>query len=69
MRAGLQKLENHGVYECLMFFLPVVYLGQRGHSQQTVLGDGMISEIWRGSQRFDAAHLPFRPTEETPRVA
>lgn len=44
------------------------YLGERGHGQQRVLSDGVVSEVGWSVQRFHRAHLPFRTTEETPRV-
>lgn len=45
-----------------------VYLCKRGHSQQRVLSDGMVSEVWRRKQWFNTANLAFRATEQTSRV-
>lgn len=44
------------------------YLSERGHGQQRVVCDGVVSEVWRRTQRFNTAHLPLRTTEQTSRI-
>ena len=47
----------------------VAHLSERGHGQEGILCDGVISEVWRSMQRLNRAHLSFRTTEQTSRVA
>lgn len=46
----------------------VVYLSERGHGQERIMCDGVISEVWRSMQRLNRAHLSFGTTEQTSRV-
>lgn len=46
----------------------VVYLSERGHGQERIVGDGVISEVWRRLQGLNRAHLSFGTTEQTSRV-
>lgn len=43
-------------------------LSERGHGQERIVCDGVISEVWGSVQRFNRAHLPFGTTEEASRV-